>query len=72
MLASFGIFCLCVGFQVVASLLLPEPLKEEARTLVWDHWTDPIRAKCGSGLSDYRVMSGAVLLTFVVLYLVFR
>jgi SSS family solute:Na+ symporter len=72
MLASFGIFCLCVLIQVIASLLMPEPLKEEAKPLVWEHWTEPIKAKCGTGLSDYRVMSGAVLVTFVVLYIIFH
>jgi SSS family solute:Na+ symporter len=72
MLASFGIFCLCVIIQVIASLVLAEPLKTEARALVWDHWTEPLRVKCGRGLSDYRVMSAVVLVTFVVLYLVFR
>jgi SSS family solute:Na+ symporter len=72
MLASFGIFCLCVGFQVCASLLMPEPLKEEAKMLVWDHWSDPLKAKCGTGLADYRIMSAAVLVTFVVLYAIFR
>jgi solute:Na+ symporter, SSS family len=72
MLLSFGIFCLCVVIQVVASLLMPESLKEEAKPLVWEHWTEPIKAKCGSGLSDYRVMSAAVLITFVVLYIIFH
>ncbi|MCX8037168.1 MAG: sodium/solute symporter [Candidatus Sumerlaeia bacterium] len=72
MLASFGIFCFCVLFQVLASLLMPEPLKQEAKLLVWEHWTDPIKARCGTGLSDYRVMSGAVLATFVVLYIIFH
>jgi hypothetical protein len=40
--------------------------------LDWEHWTEPVRAKCGTGLSDYRGMSAVVLLTFVVLYLIFR
>jgi len=68
MLASFGIFCVCVLIQVTASVLIPEPLKDEAKSLVWEHWTEPIKAKCGTGLSDYRVMSAVVLITFVVLY----
>jgi len=72
MLASFGLFCLCVLIQVVASLVIAEPLKEEAKALVWEHWTEPVRAQCGTGLSDYRVMSAVVLVTFVVLYLIFR
>jgi SSS family solute:Na+ symporter len=72
MLASFGIFCVCVAVLIVASMVFREPLKEEARPLVWDHWTDPVRVKCGSGLSDYRVMSAAVLIIFTVLYFIFR
>ena len=72
MMASFGMFCLCVVIQIVASLLMPEPLKEEARPLVWEHWTEPLKARCGRGLSDYRIMSAAVLVTFVMLYFFFR
>ena len=71
MLTSFGMFVICVIIQIVASLAMPEPLKEEARTLVWDHWSEPLKAKCGSGLSDYRVMSAAVLVMFVMLYWLF-
>ena len=72
MLASFGLFCLCVLIQVIASRVLAEPLKAEAEPLVWKHWTEPLRVRCGSGLSDYRVMSAVVLVIFVGLYLVFR
>ena len=72
MLASFGLFCLCVVIQVIASLVIAEPLKDEAKPLVWKNWTEPLRVRCGSGLSDYRVMSAVVLVIFVVLYLIFR
>ena len=72
MLASFGLFCLCVLIQVIASLVIGEPLKPEARALVWENWSEPLRVKCGSGLSDYRVMSAIVFVIFVVLYIIFR
>jgi SSS family solute:Na+ symporter len=72
MLASFGLCCLCVVIQVIASLLLAEPLKAEAEPLVWKNWSEPLRVRCGSGLSDYRVMSAVVLGIFLALYLVFR
>jgi len=71
MLTSFVACALCVGIHIVCSFVIPEPLKEEARTLVWENWLEPIRAKCGSGLSDYRVMSAVVVITFVVLYYFF-
>lgn len=72
MMALFEIFCLCVLIMVVLSHLFAEPLKEEARPLVWESWSQPFRLKCGRGLSDYRVMSAAVLAIFVILYIVFR
>jgi hypothetical protein len=72
MLTSFGMFCLCVVTQVVATLVFAEPPKEEARGLIWEHWTEPLRVKCGRGLSDYRVMSGVVLVIFVTLYFIFH
>jgi SSS family solute:Na+ symporter len=71
MLTSFGMFCVCVIIQIIASLLIPEPLKEEAKALVWESWMEPLKAKCGTGLSDYRVMSAAVAITFCVLYWIF-
>ena len=71
MLTSFVACVLCVAIQVVATLALNEPLKAEAQALCWAHWTEPLKAKCGSGLSDYRVMSGVVLVIFLALYYVF-
>lgn len=71
MLASFGMFCICVAIIVVFSLILKEPLKEEAKPLIWENWTEPFKLKCGSGFSDYRLMSAAVFVSFVILYIIF-
>jgi len=51
---------------------LPGKLKLEAQPLVWENWTEPLRVKCGQGLSDYRVISAVVLVIFTTLYIVFR
>jgi SSS family solute:Na+ symporter len=72
MLAAFGLFCLCLLIQVVATLALNEPIKPEARSLVWENWSEPLRVKCGRGLADYRVASVIVCLLFVTLYILFR
>jgi hypothetical protein len=58
--------------MVAATFLFPAPFKPEAKTLVWESWSEPLRVKCGSGLSDYRVMSVVVLVVFAVLYFIFR
>ena len=71
MLTSFVMCFICVVIQVIATVVLREPLKAEAEGLCWVHWTEPLKVPCGRGLSDYRIMSALVLLTFVVLYWLF-
>ncbi|MGC8991360.1 MAG: sodium:solute symporter family transporter, partial [Verrucomicrobiia bacterium] len=72
MLIAFILLLLCMGVMVITAFVFPEPLKPEAEPLVWQQWHEPLRAKCGSGLSDYRVMSALVFLVFVTLYITFR
>ena len=73
MLNAFGLCVTCMIIMILASLVFPEQLKEEARLLVWDNWREPLRAPLqGNFLTDYRFLSGLVLLTFVVLYYIFR
>ena len=73
MLTSFGMFCLCVVIQIIASLRMPEPLKEEARMLVWQDWREPLRGEArGHGMGNYRVLTAIVLIIFITLYVTFR
>lgn len=72
MLVAFFLLVICMGIMVVASRLFPEALKREAESLVWEHWTAPLKVKCGSGISDYRVVSVAIVCVFAALYALFR
>ncbi len=73
MLIAFWLFVACVVIMVVTTFLFPEPLKAQARLLVWENWREPLRNPAGGrGLADYRVLSAVILLVFVALYLVFR
>jgi hypothetical protein len=73
MLVSFYLCVFCAAIIVVISLLSPQPLKEEARPLVWDNWLEPLRGQAhGHGLGNYRVLSAVVVVTFLVLYFLFR
>jgi SSS family solute:Na+ symporter len=73
MIASFYLFVLCGAIVVAVSLRWPQPLKEEARPLVWADWREPLRGEVqGRGLGNYRVLSLVVVLTFILLYYVFR
>ncbi len=73
MLTAFLLFLACMVIMVLTSFLFPEPLKLEARPLVWETWREPLRGNAGGrGLGNYRVTAGLVLVVFVTLYMVFR
>jgi SSS family solute:Na+ symporter len=73
MLIAFLLLCACVIIMIACSLLLPEPLPERAKGLIWEDWRDPLRGDPhGRGLANYRFAALAVLVVFVALYLVFR
>ncbi len=72
MMTSFYLFVICCVLMLVASRLMPEPLKEEAKVLMWEDWREPLRGEAGGrGLGNYRVLAAIVFVTFVVLYILF-
>jgi solute:Na+ symporter, SSS family len=73
MMEAFYLLILCSAIIVVVSLLFPKPLKEEAKTLVWEDWREPLRGQAGGrGLGNYRVLAAVVCATFIALYVIFR
>jgi solute:Na+ symporter, SSS family len=73
MLTAFFLFLICVALMIAASRVFPEPLKTEAVPLVWEDWREPLRGEAGGrGLGNYRVVTVAILIAFVGLYLAFR
>jgi solute:Na+ symporter, SSS family len=73
MLIAFLLLCACLAIMIVSSLLLPEPLPESAKALIWEDWREPLRGDPhGRGLANYRFAALAVLIVFVALYLAFR
>lgn len=73
MLTAFYLCLICGLMLILSSRVYPEPLKAEAKAFVWTSWREPLQAPTsGSLFGDYRVLSGAVLLTFVLLYIWFR
>jgi len=73
MLTAFYLLVICCVVMVIGSKLMPEPLKDEAKPLIWEDWREPLRGEAGGrGLGNYRVLAAGVLVVFVVLYLVFR
>lgn len=73
MLTAFYLLLVCCTVMFVASKLMPEAMKEEAKTLVWEDWREPLRGEAhGRGLGNYRILSATVVGIFVVLYFIFR
>jgi SSS family solute:Na+ symporter len=73
MFIAFLLLVACLVIMVVTTFLFPEPLKEEARPLIWQDWREPLRGEAsGRGLGSYRLATVAVLVIFGILYIVFR
>ena len=73
MLMAFVLCVLCIVVMVLTTFLFPEPFKAEAKSLVWENWSEPLRNGAGgSGLGDYRVLSAVILGVFIALYFIFR
>ncbi len=73
MLLAFWLLIACLAIMVLTTFMFPEPLKDEARTLVWKSWRELLRGETGGRvLVNYRLASIAVLIVFVTLYLVFH
>jgi len=72
MLTAFYLLVIDCGIMWVASMLKPEPLKEEARMLVWEDWREPLLGEAhGHALGNYRILAAIVLTSFVMLYIIF-
>ncbi len=73
MMVSFYMFVACCVILILGSLAMPEPVKEEAKLLIWENWREPLRGQAeGRTLGNYRVAAAATLAAFVILYIVFR
>jgi SSS family solute:Na+ symporter len=72
MLIAFFLFVACLFIMGTTTLIFPEPLKNEARLLVWENWREPLRGEAGGrGLGNYRVLAVLIVAAFVALYWIF-
>jgi len=73
MMTAFYLLVLCFVIMIISSFMFPEPLKEEAKILVWENWKEPLNGEAkGFVLGNYKILSAAVFITFILLYYVFR
>lgn len=72
MMQAWWGFCICSAIFVVTSLLTPKPPAEAVRGVTWENPLQVIFRGKLTGLSDPRVIAGALLVLMVVLYYVFH
>lgn len=72
MMMSFYLFCFCLLLQVVLSYVYPAQHTPESRQLCWDSPLAPLRIPGWRGIGDYRVLSVALIVLMMVLYLIFK
>jgi len=69
MMIAFLLFLACSAILIAVSLILPEPVKEEAIPLIWEDWKEPLLGEAGGrGLGNYRTASLVVVVVFALLY----
>jgi len=70
-MATFYLFIVCSGILGVVSLVKPHVHTEESAKLVWARPVDALKGPWGPGLLDYRLVSLALFLAMVGLYILF-
>ena len=68
MITSFWMFVGCVVVLILASVMFPQPLTDEAKGLVWKSPLDALRQPGWKGLGDYRFLSILLLAILVLFY----
>jgi len=72
MMMAFYLLAMCVAMQVALSFLLPKTADEDPQRLYWERPLDALKSAGWTGLGDYRVVTAAVIVVMVGLYVVFR
>lgn len=72
MLMAFYMFTACLVLQIVFTKLQPKLAGEDAQALYWPHPLDALKAPGWSGILNYKILAGIVLVTIAALYSVFH
>ncbi|HMI04556.1 MAG TPA: sodium:solute symporter [Pedobacter sp.] len=72
MMMAFYLFCVCVILQVFFSYRFPVVHTAESSGLYWKSPLEPLQSPGWSGIGNYKVLSGVLLLVVAVLYYIFR
>lgn len=72
MMMTFYLFVICMILQIVLSCIFPVQHTEESKKLFWNSIWEPLQIKGWNGIGNYKVLTGILLFTMMVLYWCFR
>ena len=72
MLMAFYLMMGCVGLQVLLTAAWPKQAAEDREQLYWAHPFDALKSPGWPGFANYKVLSAALCLAMVTLYVIFR
>jgi SSS family solute:Na+ symporter len=72
MMMAFYLFAACVAMQVTLTYLLPKAAHEDPQRLYWQNPLDALKSAGWTGVGDYRLITTAVIVVMVGLYVVFH
>jgi SSS family solute:Na+ symporter len=72
MLMAFYMLLVCIGLQMLFSRAFPKQAVEDPEKLYWPHPLDALKSPGWPGLANYKILSAAVFLAMVTLYVIFR
>ncbi|MGN6418613.1 MAG: sodium:solute symporter [Pseudobacter sp.] len=72
MMMTFYLFVICMILQILLSYVFPVQHTEESKKLYWNSIWEPLQIKGWKGIGNYKVITGVLFLTMVVLYWCFR
>lgn len=72
MMMTFYLFVICMILQIALSYIFPVQHTEESKKLFWNSIWEPLQINGWKGIGNYKVLTGILLLTMVVLYWCFR
>ena len=71
MMMTFYLFLLCSALLIVISLWKPHRHTSESKALVWSHPLEGLQGAAWPGLGNYKLLSGVLFITMIILYIKF-
>jgi len=72
MMMAFYLFVICSVILVVGSIISPQRNQDEIESLVWRTPLHALKGEAWNGLGNYKILTGILFVTMVVLYFIFR